>query len=60
MHDISGRVLRSLLEGTMPAGEHEIVWDGRDGDGRAQASGVYFVAFRAGDHAEQLKLGLIE
>jgi len=31
-----------VLEGPFPAGEGELVWDGRDSSGRPAASGVYF------------------
>ncbi|MBU2501278.1 T9SS type A sorting domain-containing protein [bacterium] len=40
--DVAGRVLTSLLAGeTLPAGRHEIVWDGLDKVGRPAASGTY-------------------
>ncbi len=45
--DISGRHLRTLAEGNFSAGQHQFVWDGRDGDGRALASGVYFARLAA-------------
>ncbi len=41
--DQQGRRLRTLIEGAQPAGEHAIVWDGRDDGGRAVASGIYFM-----------------
>jgi hypothetical protein len=31
-----------VLEGSFPAGEGELVWDGMDSSGRAASSGVYF------------------
>lgn len=43
VYDQQGRRVRTLLDGQQPAGEHAITWDGRDGDGRAVASGIYFV-----------------
>ena len=36
-----GRLVRSLLSGPQTAGVHHVVWDGRDADGRAVASGAY-------------------
>ena len=41
--DLSGRRVRTLLEGVLPAGERTVVWDGRSNDGRSAKSGVYFV-----------------
>lgn len=41
--DLSGRVVTTLYNGRLAAGMHEIAWSSRDGEGRAVASGVYFV-----------------
>ncbi len=40
--DIAGRLVRTLESGVLPAGEHEIVWTGRDDNGVEAASGIYF------------------
>lgn len=40
--DLRGRRLRSLVDETLGAGAHEVVWDGRDDAGRDLASGQYF------------------
>jgi len=42
VYNIKGQLVRELLNGFMPAGEHHIEWDGRDADNRIQSSGVYF------------------
>ncbi|MCA9751487.1 MAG: T9SS type A sorting domain-containing protein [Gemmatimonadetes bacterium] len=41
--DAAGRRVRSLGESSLTAGEHELVWDGRDAAGRPVAAGVYFL-----------------
>jgi hypothetical protein len=40
--DIAHRHIRTLLDETVAAGNHEIAWDGRDGFGRVVPSGAYF------------------
>jgi hypothetical protein len=47
---IDGRLVRALVGGTRPAGEHEVVWDGRDGSGRSASPGIYFCRLKAGSH----------
>ena len=47
--DLAGRLLRTLHDGPLAAGDHQLVWNGRSDDGRVLPSGVYLV--RAGDGA---------
>jgi hypothetical protein len=46
--DLKGRVVRHLLETDLPAGTHEVLWDGRSDEGRAVASGTYLVVLSCG------------
>lgn len=39
--DLRGRLVRSLHTGSLPAGEHRAMWDGRADDGRSMPSGTY-------------------
>jgi hypothetical protein len=43
LFDASGRVVRRLHEGELPAGETPFSWDGRDDFGRELPAGVYLV-----------------
>ncbi len=54
--DLSGRLCRTMLEGGLDAGRHDLVWDGRDDEGRTVASGIYFVVLQTpvGQHREKL------
>jgi flagellar hook assembly protein FlgD len=47
--DVRGHVVRTLHSGALPAGRHEVSWDGTDDLGRGAASGVYFARLRHGD-----------
>ncbi len=40
--DIQGRPVRTLVNGTLGAGSHDLAWDGRTGSGRAAGPGIYF------------------
>jgi hypothetical protein len=46
--DCGGRVCRTLVDGSLAAGEHAARWDGRDGAARELANGVYFLRLEAG------------
>jgi len=51
--DPSGRRVRTLVDAVLPAGDHEIVWNGTDDGGRAVASGVYRMVLIGNDGTRQ-------
>jgi hypothetical protein len=40
--DVAGRRVATLVDGVVGAGPHTVQWNGRDSDGHAVGSGVYF------------------
>jgi hypothetical protein len=48
VHDVSGRLVRSLLDEDRSAGAHVREWDGRAQDGSPAPAGVYFLRLRSG------------
>ena len=58
IHDSRGRIVRELVSGRLPAGTHSVVWDGRDAQRAAVASGVYLARLHAagGIHSKKLLL----
>jgi hypothetical protein len=59
IYDITGRKVRELVSGQMPAGVHTVVWDGKDERGTAVSSGVYISRLTAGKFATAGKLLLV-
>jgi hypothetical protein len=49
VHDVGGRLVRTLLDRELPAGEHQIAWDGTDQSGAPAPAGAYVLDLRAGD-----------
>jgi len=47
VHDVRGRRVATLLEGSLDAGIYSLVWDGRNDLGREVGGGVYFVALES-------------
>lgn len=60
IYDPVGRAVRHLVETVVPAGRHEICWDGRGDDGRRLASGVYLMCVSAGATTVRRSLVLVE
>jgi flagellar hook assembly protein FlgD len=48
IYDISGRLVRTLIDRTMDSGVYTQEWNGRDANGNTVASGVYFYRLSAG------------
>lgn len=43
VYDLRGRLVRSLFDESLNAGQHSIIWDGRDNAGQRVASAVYLI-----------------
>ncbi len=57
--DVAGRHVRTLHAGVMSAGQHSIVWDGRDDSGQRLEAGVYMLRFTAVGRSETRALRLV-
>lgn len=47
LFDVNGRMIRTMVDGALPAGERALSWDGRDDAGESVAAGIYFARFDA-------------
>ena len=56
IHDVSGRLVRTLESGRLPAGAHRHDWDARDGSGRVVPAGVYFSRLTANGETRSEKI----
>jgi hypothetical protein len=59
LYDVSGRLVRVLADGILPAGENRLRWDGNDDRGRALASGVYYLRVQSADAVKGAALSLV-
>jgi len=60
VYDVSGRLVRTLVDGVQSAGAHETRWDGRDERGQIVSSGVYFYRLEAGTFTQTRKMVLLK
>jgi hypothetical protein len=59
IYDVAGRLVCTLVDGNLSAGNHEAVWDGRDQAGRGLDSGTYFARLEAGGQRQTVRLSLV-
>jgi hypothetical protein len=59
IYNVAGQRIKDLLDGQLGAGDHVLVWDGRDDSGRPVGSGIYFCRVEAGDIERTIKMVLL-
>jgi flagellar hook assembly protein FlgD len=59
VYSMAGQRVVTLVDGIRHAGSHEVVWNGRDDDGNAMASGVYLYRLQAAASVQVKSLLLI-
>ncbi|RKZ31740.1 hypothetical protein DRQ36_01075 [bacterium] len=58
--NILGRKVTTLVDESLDAGWHRIIWDARDGGGHELPSGIYLYKVVAGDFNETRKMTLVK
>lgn len=59
IYDLRGRLVRTLAEGSIPAGNHEVTWTGTDALGRPVARGLYFAVLESGGERRVRKVTMV-
>ena len=59
IYDITGRLIKKLVDGQKAAGWHSVVWNGKNTFGTQAAAGVYLVRVIAGVEVKLTKVMLI-
>ncbi|MEZ4744606.1 MAG: choice-of-anchor D domain-containing protein [Calditrichia bacterium] len=60
IYNARGQLVKALANGTMPAGVHQIAWNGTDEGGTIVASGMYFYMLQSGDFRETRRMILLK
>ncbi|MDO8834783.1 MAG: FlgD immunoglobulin-like domain containing protein [Vicinamibacterales bacterium] len=60
VYSLDGSLVRTLLDGALPAGPHTVVWDGLDNRGQGVATGAYFYRIEAGPDSQVRKMLLMK
>jgi hypothetical protein len=60
IYDTSGRLVKSLIDDPMSAGNHQVTWSGKDRNGGEMPSGVYYYELEAGSFSQVRKMVLMK
>jgi len=59
VYNVTGQVVKELVQGKQKPGYYTAVWDGKDAHGRGVASGIYFYRLEAGEFRKIKKLVVV-
>jgi len=60
VYNTKGQLVKTLVNEMTPAGDHRVVWNGKDTNGSAVASGLYFYKLNANGRTETRKMMLMK
>lgn len=60
VYDVSGALVRTLVDGPAEAGSHVVEWNGRNDQGSPASSGVYFYRLTAPGFSDVRKMTLVK
>jgi hypothetical protein len=60
VYDVSGAVVRTLVNDVKAAGSYSMTWNGKDDHGSSVSSGVYFYRITAGSFQDVRKMTLVK
>ena len=60
IYNTVGQRVATLVDGSMPAGEHSVTWSGSGSGGQSVATGVYFYRLLAEDFVDSKKMVLLK
>ena len=58
--NVKGQKVKTLLNENMDKGQHQIVWNGRDENGRQAGSGMFFYRMKSGKYTNTKKMILMK
>ena len=60
IYNVLGQPMRQVWTGPLPAGEHQLTWDGRDAQGQPVAAGVYVYRLQVDEQTRTRKMVKLE
>lgn len=60
IYNIRGQLVKTLHSGSIEAGEHRVIWNGKDDNDRDVGSGVYFYRLKTDEYDQVNKMLLVK
>ncbi|HET9250709.1 MAG TPA: HYR domain-containing protein [Candidatus Eisenbacteria bacterium] len=60
VYGVRGELVRTVVDGHLPAGQHTVTWDGTTRSGGRAASGVYYAVLEAGSYRSTVRMVMVK
>jgi len=60
IYNLKGQKVKQLVSDQLSAGQHSVVWDGKDNNNKSVSSGIYFYKLKSGNFETTKKMILIK
>ena len=60
IYNLKGQTVKTLINEKLPAGNHQVIWNGKDNNGKQVASGIYFYKMKSGNYNNTKKMLLLK
>lgn len=60
IYDVSGQLIKEIIENRNQSGEYQVIWDGKNNFGESVSSGTYFYQLVIDNHSEAKKMILLK
>jgi len=60
IYNIKGQKVKQLVSDYLSVGQHSVVWNGKDDNGKSVSSGIYFYKLKTGNYEETKRMVLIK
>ena len=58
--DVTGRLIATLANETMNAGDHQLQWNAKDENGNPLNAGIYLLKMETHNHSETIQLSVMK
>jgi hypothetical protein len=58
--DISGKLVKTIDEGNVNSGNHQVTWNGTDNHGKMLESGIYMVRLQTSEFTDSMKMFMLK
>lgn len=60
IYNVKGQLVKQVIKNVMPAGNHNVIWNGKDQNNKTVASGVYFYRMQTNKYTSTRKMLLMK